>query len=316
MFNKHSSHFAVDTKALLSRALSMALLILGCFAVLGGQAHAVTVDWSYTNPDIVNEADSVSQTVDGITVTAQGFVAEIHGSDSATIFGPFPTSLGAGNLQVFGTHTAVPGAHPNFGNPGLGLLVQPVDGITLPQEDFGGGNYAPGIDNSAFQGTPIVPSFEYVLFSFSKPVSVNDINVDDVSNFGRAIWIASGTNAPGASDDFLSAFHGFSFSNHFDDATDGPFTHHVSGVTDISYLAVGALPRVTFDPLASPYGGVDGFFITGLDFQPGVAPPPASVPEPSTWALMVLGFLGLAAARAKRAWRLAWGRRRFWFIAA
>jgi hypothetical protein len=135
--------------------------------------------------------------------------------------------------------------------------------------------------------------------------SVNDINVDDVSNLGRAIWIASGTNAPGASDDFLSAFHGFSFSNHFDDATDGPFTHHVSGVTDITYLAVGALPKVSFDPLASPYGGADGFFITGLDFQPEVAPPP--VPELSTWAMMVAGFafLGYAGFRRRSRARLA-----------
>ena len=309
MFNKHSSHFAVDTKALLSRVsllsrvLSLALLMPGCFAVLVGQAYAITVDWPYTNPNIVTGTDSVSQTVRGVTVTAQGFVAEIYGPEAATIYGPFPTSLGTANYQVFGTHTAVPGAHPSFGNPGLGLLAQSIDGITLPQQDFGGGNYAPGIDNLAFQGTTIVPSFEYVLFRFSKPVSVNDINVDDVSNLGRAIWIASGTNAPGASDDFLSAFRGFSFSNHFDDATDGPFTHHVSGVTDITYLAVGALPKVSFDPLASPYGGADGFFITGLDFQPGVAPPP--VPEPSTWAMMVAGFafLGYAGFRRRsRAW--------------
>jgi hypothetical protein len=64
------------------------------------------------------------------------------------------------------------------------------------------------------------PSFEFTLFSFNAPVDVNAVTVDDVSNFGRSIWVASGTTAPELSKDFLSAFQGFTISNLFDDTTE------------------------------------------------------------------------------------------------
>ena len=299
MFNKQLSLFVVKTKVIFSNALGVTLLILSYFTVFSGQAHAITVDWSYTNSNIVTEADSVSQTVDGITVTAQAFTAEITGPSSATIYGPFPTTAGYGNLQVFGTNTS--GLH----NPGLGLLSQPIDGIDVTGTDFGGGNYRPGIDNNQFvlssTSGPALPSFEYVVFSFSSPITLNQVEVDGITNYDRSIWAASGTTLPGTSGDFLSAFAGLAIANSFDNAANGPFTHDITGATDITYLAIGALPSAPFGPLAGRVN--DNFYITGLDFVPGGAPPATSVPEPSTWALMALGFLGLASVGARRTWR-------------
>jgi PEP-CTERM motif len=42
----------------------------------------------------------------------------------------------------------------------------------------------------------------------------------------------------------------------------------------------------------------------------GVAPPPGGVPEPSTWAMLILGFAGIGLAGYRRARELAAGARR------
>ena len=212
MFNKRFSLFVVNTKILFSNAFGLALLILDYFTVFVGHAQAITVDWSSRNLNIVTDPYSVSQTVDGITVTAQGFIVEISGPDAATIYGPFPTSgqhftdQGYG-LQFFGTHTTV-----NSNNPGLGLLADPNSGISLPGTEFGGGNYEPEIDNIQFplRGSTTPPlSFEYVLFRFSAPVSIDGVTVQEGGpNYPPNFWTAYGATAPGASGDFLTAFNG------------------------------------------------------------------------------------------------------------
>jgi hypothetical protein len=256
--------------------------------------HAVIADWSPANSNIITGPTTVSEAVDGVTITSQAFTTEIDGT-SSFIFGPFPTSTGFARLQVFGTNTS------GVRNPGLGLNSQPLNGINVTGTDFGGGNFLPGFDDAQFDVAsvpgPARPSFEFALFSFSAPVSVNAVTVDDASNFGRSIWVASGTTLPDLSKDFLSAFQGFAFSNLFDDATDGPFTHHLTGATDINYLAVGALPSTPFGPLASRGGQ---FYITGLDFIPSSAEPgPGStpVPEPSSIFISASGMMLLAASR-------------------
>ena len=127
-----------------------------------GQAAPIVVNWADSNPSLVYGANSVSQTVGGITITAQGYTTEFDGS-SSTILGPFPTSLGFANLQVFGTaNSGLPG------QSGLGLLSQPLPGIPATGRDFGGGNYRPGIDDFPYLGSSSpLPKDEFVVFSFS-----------------------------------------------------------------------------------------------------------------------------------------------------
>jgi hypothetical protein len=268
-----------------------------CSVAFTAPVHAVIADWSPTNSNIITGPTTVSEAVDGVTITSQAFTTEIDGT-SSIIFGPFPTNTGFARLQVFGTNTS------GVRNPGLGLNSQPLNGINVTGTDFGAGNFLPGFDDAQFDIAsvpgPARPSFEFALFSFSAPVSVNAVTVDDASNFGRSIWVASGTTLPDLSKDFVSAFQGFAFSNLFDDATDGPFTHHLTGATDINYLAVGALPSAPFGPLASRGGH---FYITGLDFIPGNAEPgpgPTSVPEPSSIFIIASGVTLLAASRLGR----------------
>jgi hypothetical protein len=81
------------------------LLSLIYSVVLCTPANALTVDWSFNNPNIVTGPTTISQIVDVLTITAQAFTTEIDGA-SSIIFGPFPTTPGIGQLQVFGRNTS------------------------------------------------------------------------------------------------------------------------------------------------------------------------------------------------------------------
>ena len=221
-----------------------------------------------TNPN------SISQTVNGNTITVQAFTTEVQGS-TGTIYGPFPTSAaGEGHgLEVFGTNTS------GVNNPGLGLNSQPLPGINVTGTDFTSSSAAPGFDNIQFaipgSGLTPNPSFEFALFSFSSPTDVLAVSVNHVSNFGESFWVAYGSTAPNLTQDFLSAFGGYTFANEIPINPGPPFTAALSGADGISYLAVGALPHSAFGPLASFGGQVDQFYINGLD-----AVVTATVPAP------------------------------------
>jgi PEP-CTERM motif len=49
-----------------------------------------------------------------------------------------------------------------------------------------------------------------------------------------------------------------------------------------------------------PSGGVSGTFVAEFT-SGGGSPPPAPVPEPSTWAMLLLGFVGLGYVGYRRA---------------
>jgi len=142
--------------------------------------------------------------------------------------------------------------------------------------DFTSSSAAPGFDNIQFaipgSGRTPNPSFEFALFSFSSPTDVLSVSVNHASNFGESFWVAYGSSAPDLTQDFLSAFSGYTFANEIPSNPGPPFTAALSGANVINYLAVGALPQSAFGPLAPFRGQVDQFYIDGLNAVAAPAP--------------------------------------------
>jgi hypothetical protein len=167
----------------------MSIPMAALFGVVssGQAALAAPIDFTSANPNLVTGPNSISQTVNGITITVQAFTTEVQGS-TGTIYGPFPTSApGAGHgLEVFGTNTS------GVNNPGLGLNSQPLPGINVTGTDFTSSSAAPGFDNIQLpipgSGLTPNPSFEFDLFSFGSPTDVLAVSVNHASNFGESFW--------------------------------------------------------------------------------------------------------------------------------
>jgi hypothetical protein len=275
------------------------LLIAYAPAVPSASAAPILLNWGSGNPNLVYGPDSVSQTVDGITVTARGFTIEF--GTEASVFGPFPTSTGIGGTQIFGAETS-----GVVGQTGLGLLTQPVTGVPTTVSDFGCGLYQPGIDSHFNPCLVGVPSSEFVLFSFSQAVDVATVVVDDTSNFSRNIWAAAGNAAPDFSGGFFSAFAPYAVVNSYDDFTDG-FFEHVVDFENVTYLAVGATLPESVGPIGPFDAGGSQFYIAEFGVsavdqggQNGGGGG-GTVPEPST---MVMLALGCAAAFSRMSRRL------------
>lgn len=253
-------------------------------------ANAVVVDLQ-TVPMTISP-NSLTFNAGGVTVTAGGYHVEYDSSAGATtIYGPFTTATvnstpsflypGFGRIEQIG----FPG-QPNTVISGLALQANEDLGQT--DRDATTGAFQVGLDNRL--GTGSLPSIQFALFSFSAPVNISQVIVDDNSNFGRAIWAAGGSAAPDLTQDFLSAFAGYSFRNSPDDAADGFFTHSFTPLQGISYLAVGTPPDPVLigdlGPLVSyPTNATHGFFIEGLNLT--------QVPVPAAVWLFGSGLLGL-----------------------
>jgi len=257
------------------------------FTLVVSTANAALIDFQAI-PITINER-SLSFEFDGVDVTAAGYKAEQDSvSGDFTIFGPFTTDILSSSASF---------TWPGFGQVGLvgqpnefitGLSLYSYEELGQVDVDFGGGQILPGFDNqgSTF-GAP--QTFDFTVFEFSEPVTVSQIIVDDVSNFGRAIWAGGNDAAPDLTQNFLGAFAGFEFRNSVDDATDGFFTHSFSPLVGIQYLAIGAPPNATevgdLGPLTGRPGGQQ-FYIEGLNVS--VVPVPAAA-----WLFAsALGMLG------------------------
>lgn len=297
---------------MMNRFVAGLCLLAGVFGVSGS---ASALAFNFLNQPLTVGPESISVTTNGVTATATAHHVEFSGGTS-TIFGPFTTGTVSGR-QVFGTNTS------GNNNPGLGLTtVQPLGQL---DDDLFSGGFQPGFDNM-FAGSPFVeetvPTTQFALFSFSRPIDISQVTVDDVSNFGRSIWVAGGTSGPNLSLSLLGAFSGFSVINSLDDASDGPFVHTFSTLSDITSLAVGAilpstLERDVVGPFAvSPVTGAQ-FYINELGFQVssdggdgaggggdngtgGNGGDPNVVPEPSTIALFGLGLVAFGLARRRK----------------
>jgi PEP-CTERM motif len=72
----------------------------------------------------------------------------------------------------------------------------------------------------------------------------------------------------------------------------GPFTLAGVNVSDIKFSLLGATGAYNGTDWTNPEGGISTLRLTA-DFT-------AAVPEPSTWAMMIIGFAGLALAQSRR----------------
>ena len=252
--------------------LSLATIVIASFVTL--PSFASTFSWTPGNTDIVVNVDSLELTVDGITATVQAFTSEINvaGTD-ATVVGPWPTQV-AVNQPGFGVDVR------GLGSEQLGLLASDsLSGIPANGSDYFSGGAAPGF--ASFYSSPATaPSaFHFALFSFDQPVDIPGVTVDDVSNFERDIWMATGTTAPDFTSGFLSGLTGFDTVNSADDLGDGPFTHNL-GATGISYLFVGAPPEPGLGPLTA---GSSQFYIDSFDATAVPLPTQCGYSAPACW---------------------------------
>jgi hypothetical protein len=264
---------------------------------VSGSGHAASIN--YLEAPLSFGPNSITAVADGVTVTATAYHVEFFAGGSR-IFGPFSTGF-VGRNQVFG-----PCAR-GFCDTGLGLYTRQDLGQTDP--DVGSANASPGFDNFTFPiSSTVTPLFsiQFALFSFSEPVDVSQVIVDDVSNFDRSIWAAGGTRAPALDLGLVDAFADFIVVNSPDDlSSDGVFVHDFGALTNIRYLAVGAPIREEVGD-QGPFQAFrrSQFYINGLGFAPtvngGDGPPTNSVPAPGSLALIAIALPLLFGARVLR----------------
>lgn len=280
-------------------------------AALATPALSAEFTWLPDTPGIVVNETSLSQTVDGITVTASGYVAELGfeadnpgGATDATVVGPFPTSSADASIVPFGIDIR------GLGSEQLGLNVDPEPGADAAGSDSGGGGAQPGFDSGPYRSIGEFGNrfekFDFALFEFSTAVDIGSVVVDDTSNFPRDAWFAYGTEAPDFTGGFLASLEDFSVLNSSDDATDGLF-EHVLNLTNISYLMVGAPPS---DPIGELVAGgsqfyIDSFSATVSDTSGGGGgggggTDPNVIPVGPTLPLLASAFALLAIPRRNR----------------
>lgn len=277
-------------------SLAPGMLLSSLLLFQANVAHAVEVNFR-TIPLTTNPT-SLSFQADGVDVTASGFQAEYAASSGmTTTYGPFSTDVAISTPSFlfpgFGPVTQLGNiGEPDFIVQGLGLQTGSEDLGQTEVDEFSGG-FEPGFDN-ALCCNDALPSIQFALFSFSAPVNVSEVIVDDVSNFGRAIWAAGSSSPPAQSPDLLTALAGFTFANSVDDNADGFFTHTFTTLQNIQYLVIGSPPDEDLIGDLGPIAGADNeiaFYIEGLNLT--VVPVP-----PALWLLgSALGLLGMLKRR-------------------
>jgi hypothetical protein len=294
----------------MKQAFSNYALIIFVSFITATSANAFVVDLQ-TIPMTIG-SDSLSFETNGISVTARGYHAEFNsGADAMPVYGPFTTSeissTPSFSYPAFGRTTQLGG----FSTPDTiisGLMLYTLQDLGQSDNDSFQGGFQPGFDNAlcgasttatGCTGT-VYPSIQFALFSFDAPVNVSQVIVDDVSNFGRAIWAAGGSTAPDLSQDFRTAFATFDFRSSNDDAGDGFFTHTFTPLQSIQYLAVGTPFDASLVDASADLGDVPRgesrieFYLEGLNITP--------VPVPAAVWLFGSGLLALIGiSRRKKA---------------
>jgi len=148
----------------------------------------------------------------------------------------------------------------------LGLLVEDTT-LDFPSEDDSGSSIQPGFDNRLRIG--IHPEIQFTLVTFDQSVIINSVTVDDVSNFGRSIFIAGGVGDVPST--FTDSFLEFLSSNTQiqtleDNATDGDYAHNLSPSLTVDYLFIGTPPRDSDYPPLLMTGG-EQFYVNSISYE-------------------------------------------------
>jgi hypothetical protein len=198
----------------------------------------------------------------------------------------------------------------------------------------GGVNYnpAPMVNSVVTQGSdPLTDNFLRTVYSGNYSAKVNNqLNDDSVSVISQRVnnytdpiiafayaAVLQESHGPTDSDAFIVSLFDVTtsqtiFSYNLNSATaPGVFTRSSSGWYYSDWLTqsidVSALQGDDFilSLLANdcPYGGHAGYAY--LDGFGGVVPPPTGIPEPSTWAMLILGFGGVGLGGWRRARKAA-----------
>jgi hypothetical protein len=233
----------------------------------GASAQGATFAWSPGTPGILLEPKALRQVVTGVTVRARGFTAEYTAS-TGRVFGPYPTGSGANGLKIFGVDVRRLGTQAG---EDLGLISQPIAGIAVGGSDAGAGGVWPGFDNKQYRtGDRTITKLDMAVFEFSQAIRVNSIKVDQVSNFGRQIWVAACSAAPNFNQGLTAAIAACTVRNKNDTPGGATFTHQI-GLTGVRYLLVGARPNSDL-PNANALGRITAgsrnadFYIEAIDF--------------------------------------------------
>ena len=201
-----------------------ATLVALAFGVVVGAspAQGATFSWSPANTSILLETKALRQTVSGVTARAQGYTVEYTAS-TAEVFGPYPTGSGANGLKIFGVDVRRLGQQAA---EDLGLISQKLSGIAVGGCDCGAGGTSPGFDNKPYRtGDTTITKLDVALFEFSQAIKVNTVKVDQVSNFGRQIWVAACSAAPNFGNGLKAAISACAVKNGNDTPGGATFTH-------------------------------------------------------------------------------------------
>ena len=153
----------------------------------------------------------------------------------------------------------------------MGLISQKLSGIAPGGFDCKNG-VSPGFDNKQYK-SPLpntITKIDVALFEFSQPIKVNSVKVDQVSNFGRQIWVAACSAAPSFANGLKAAIAACTVRNKNDTPGGATFTHQI-GLTGVRYLVVGARPDSTrpnansLAPITAGSKNAD-FYIEAIDF--------------------------------------------------
>lgn len=250
--------------------------------------HAAIVD--YLTASVTVNPDNISTTsTDGVVINAYGYHAEFTSSTTANVYGPFPTTAGQRDLQIFGVDIDIP-----LSVTGLGLLAQSTGSLAPVEDDVETANYQPGFDNILLN-TSAPPGIQFALFTFSEPVDVSQVVVGTSIGTGD-IWAAGGSGpVPDLTTNFLDTLTSLGVQKHRDTVSGPQAIHNLSGLINIDFLLIGTPPRDNnYGPLTSD--GRSNFFIDELNLAPTTIPVPAAI-----W-LFGSGLLALVGmARRKKA---------------
>lgn len=258
-----------------AKVLGCLFSLIGCFS-LSANANVCSLD---------SPGSCATSSVRGLDANNTSISSTVINPDSVTLLGSSTASSAGGGGGMSGTA----GAFADFGVLKATAFSQsssPVGTQGFISANAGAEFLDTGtVFSNVFQGTVSIPVTYQITGTFSGNGGIGPDGVEFV--VGNNILSAGITNVTftvGQTVNFLA------YINVFADATS------VSGGTPTSAADFGHSVHIFFDA-PEGYTFVAG---SGHDYSSTAATPVDGVPEPSTWAMMLLGFCGLGFMAHRR----------------